>query len=76
MNPPAALPVGKPGNKVVEIAVEEEEISVLVIITASNSQQCVQHVAVRPLYHLNLPLANLYIAEIVSSNAGKRRVAS
>lgn len=74
MNPPAALPVGKPGNKVIEIA-EVEEISVPVITTVSNSLQYAQRVDVRPLYHLSLQLANLYIAEIVSSSAGNCSVA-
>ncbi len=75
MNPHVALPVAKPGNKVVEIAVAEEEISVPVITTASNSQQYVRLVARRLRYHLNLPLANLCIAEIVSNNAGKHKTA-
>jgi len=75
MNPPVALLVAKPGNKVVEIAEAAEEISVPVITTASNSQQYVRLVVRRLQYRLNLPLANLCIAEIVSSSAGKLRVA-
>lgn len=71
MNPPAALPVGKPGNKVIETAVEET--SAPVTTTASNSPQYVRRVDGRPLYHLNLLLANLCIAESVSRHAGKRR---
>jgi len=74
MNRLAALHAVKHANKV-EMAAAEED-SVPGTITGSNSRQYVRLVAGILPYHLNLLLANLYIAENVSSNAGKLKLIS